>query len=169
MKHISPGIRLTLFLLLFCTLLGGLLVHQWRTALQLTTGASTQATEDAGSSQPDMVTYTAPSIAAFGEILERPLFTPGREPPPEPEQTPAPQVPTTPLRLQLEGVAINAAARVAVVRDLSNNKLIRIAEGDKHQGWLIERVHPAGATFRRGDETRELALKPEEETRKRRK
>lgn len=162
MKFFTPGIRLSILLLLLCTLLGGLLAHEWRTVLQSpTVTAANNSTAVTSNTPPATVTYAPPTIAAFGEILERPLFTPGREPP-EPEPVAAPVVKITPLRLQLEGVGISIDARVAVVRDLSSNELIRIAEGDQHDGWLLEQVHPTGATFSLGSETRELTLVPDE-------
>jgi len=165
MKFLTPGIRLTLLLLLMCSLLGGMLVQEWRNAQQSTSSATIQPDSTLTiETELVMPTYTPPTLAAFGGILERPLFTPGREPPPEPEPVAAAVVMATPLRLNLEGVAVSTEARVAVVRDLSSNKLLRIVEGDKHEGWTLERVHPAGATFSQGDETRELTLVPDETT-----
>lgn len=163
MKGITPGLRLSLFLLLTCGVLGAMLALEWRTTLRSGTQAVAEPPPAAsGNPLPDRMTYTAPAIASFDEILERPLFTEGREPPPEPEPAAVPVAIATPLRLQLEGVAISTGARVAVVRDLSNNELIRIAEGDKHQGWTVESVQPTGATFSRGKETRELSMELDE-------
>lgn len=165
MKFLTPGLRLTILLLLVCTWLGGMLVQEWRQAQPPTSSTTIQPNgAPTGETQPTIATYMPPTITAFGGILERPLFTPGREPPPEPEPVAAAVVRTTPLRLELEGVAVSTEVRVAVVRDLSNNTLLRIVEGDKHQDWTLERVHPAGVTFSQGDETRELILLPEEKT-----
>ena len=62
------------------------------------------------------------------------------------------------MRLRLEGVAITPQTRVAVVRDLASNQLLRLAEGAEHQGWVVETVHPAGATLKQGQQTQELVL-----------
>ena len=92
----------------------------------------------------------------FEAILERPIFFKDRKLPAEaiaePAATPAP------LRLQLEGVAIAAESRVAVLRDLADNHLVQLAEGMSHNGWTLESVNADNATFRRGGQTTELTL-----------
>jgi general secretion pathway protein N len=101
-----------------------------------------------------------PDFGAFSEILERPLFTEGRTPPqqPTPEQTSVSPVKQTQLTLRLEGIALTPAARIAVVRDITSNKLLRLAEGEEHQGWEVESIRATGATFKRGEQTQELTL-----------
>ena len=106
-------------------------------------------------------TYDAPDYEAYSEILERPLFTEGRTPPPEQaatESAAATPKKITPLNLRLEGIALTPEARVAVIRDLASKKMHRLSEGDKHQGWMVESIHATGATLKLGEQTEELTL-----------
>jgi hypothetical protein len=163
MKRISFGDRLTPYLLLASALLAVVVALEWRYAAQPEIDTRSQA----GQLPDDAValtrlTYTAPSIKAFDEILERPLFSEGRQPPPEPEASvTAPVVQTPLIRLRLEGVAITPESRVVVVRDLSNNQLLQLGEGMSHQGWTVESVQGNGATFARGEQKLELTLDPD--------
>ena len=73
----------------------------------------------------------------------------------------------SPVRLHLEGVAITPAARIAVVRDLSNNKMLHLAKGMKHQGWELTSITATSATFTRGEQRQELTLKVDGKIRRR--
>ena len=68
---------------------------------------------------------------------------------------------------------ITFSAEEAVLRDLLAGKfrlrahvhkiddiaaLLRLAEGAKHQGWVVESVQATSATFKRGEQTQELTL-----------
>ena len=64
----------------------------------------------------------------------------------------------SPLRLRLEGVALTPEAKIAVLRDLSNNKVLHLATGMKHQGWELTAVTDTVATFKRGAQSEELML-----------
>ena len=160
MKRFSLGNRLTPYLLLTCLVLAGILALEWRLGAETSVRAPAEAPPAAAETAPDRTEYSAPTIEAFSEILERPLFTAGRQPPEEPEVATAttPAAPTAPIRLRLEGVALTPQARVAVVRDLANNQLLRLAEGAEHQGWVVEAVHPTSATLKQGQQTQELVL-----------
>jgi hypothetical protein len=153
------GNKLTLYLLIACMLLAGSLLFRGRQADNTVTvnaveaqRAATQESQQAGAG------FTPPGIRAFREVLERPLFTPGRAPPPAPAIKAAPATPVAPLRLQIEGVAITDDARIAVVRDLGTNKTLQLAEGNVYQGWVVETVDTTGARFRHGEQTHELFL-----------
>jgi hypothetical protein len=101
-------------------------------------------------------TYVHPHFDEFTAILERPVFFKDRKLPPEPaaEPTAAP----TPIRLKLEGVAIVAEARIAVLRNLADNQLVQLSEGMSHNGWTLEAVAADSAVFRRGEQVSELSL-----------
>jgi hypothetical protein len=101
-----------------------------------------------------------PALANLGDMLERPLFfTDRRIPEPPKDETPPP--PPKPLRLQLQGIALAGGSRVAVLRNLSNNLLLQLAEGETHDGWTLDQVNSNSATFSRGEETTELPLDPD--------
>ena len=100
--------------------------------------------------------YVHPNSDDFAAILERPIFFQDRKLPAEAIAEPA--AAPAPLRLKLEGVAIAAESRVAVLRDLADNHLVQLAEGMSHNGWTLESVNADNATFRRGGQTTELTL-----------
>lgn len=156
MKLFALGNHLTPYLLGASVVLGGTLAleghnlvrPQGETTAQ--TNAPVQAIEHAS--------YSAPALAAFNEITERPLFTEGRLPPEEPVNAPV-AVRSSPLRLALEGVAITPGSRIAVVRDLSTNKMLHLPIGMKHQDWELTAVTETDATFERGGQSHTITLK----------
>jgi hypothetical protein len=101
-------------------------------------------------------------MAAFDEILNRPLFTPDRRP----EKTPEPEAPAEvpvetpvePLNVRLEGVARVGASRIAVLRDLQSNQGLRLSEGMEYNGWKLERVEREKAVLTRDGQTQEILL-----------
>ncbi len=163
MKRVSFGNRLTPALLAACGLFGVIVAIEW-VALSRQDGIETSSDTPpaaAADAQLTRASYLAPDFETFSEILERPLFTEGRTPPPEPtaEQaaavTPGKQ---TQLMMRLEGIALTPTARIAVIRDKSSNKLVRLAEGETHEGWVVESVNASSATLKRGKQTHELTL-----------
>ena len=76
--------------------------------------------------------------------------------------------PPTPLRLTLEGVAMSAGSRIAVLRSQGNNQLLTLGEGMTHEGWTLESIEADRASFRRGGQVTELPLSPDPAQRGRR-
>jgi len=109
----------------------------------------------------------APRFEDLGNMLERPLFFSDRQLPIPPQVAATPEAPAAPLRLKLEGVAITGESRIAVLRDLSNNQLLQLAEGMMHEGWTLDSVSSNNASFSRGAETAELVLDPNSGQRRR--
>lgn len=160
MKHTVFGNRLTLYLLLACVLLAGVLAIENTHSPHLEVDALLKETP-APSDEVRIrrAEYTAPTIRAFDDILKRPLFNETREPPPAPDKVAAIPAPVlTHIRLELEGVAITPEARIAVLRDLTTKKMLRLAEGENHKGWKLENVHTDRALFKRNQQTVELEL-----------
>ena len=162
MNRISFGNRLTPVLLTACVLFGTLLAFEWY-ALSRGDGITTENKAQPATAADVQLTRTvfaAPDFEAFSEIIERPLFTEGRTPPEQPtsEQASVSPVKQTPLSLHLEGIALTPATRIAVVRDITSNKLLRLAEGAKHQDWEVESIHATGVIFKRGEQSHELIL-----------
>jgi len=155
--RIKFGNRLTPLLLLACIALSIILSLQWHNRVRIEHDKAVHADQhpalDAGTG------YTAPAFAAFSDILEHPLFTEGRTPP-APEQPIAVAVKSTPLRLQVEGVAITPETRIAVVRNLDNRDLLRLSEGSTFQGWMLQTVNSRGARFIKDGEVQEFVLDP---------
>ena len=158
MKKLALGNHLTPYLLSACAVLVTTLAVQSGNMVQSHDGASTEK-QQAAADPIQKAAFTAPAMATFSEITERPLFREDRQPPPEPERAPAALRITSPLRLQLEGVAITPESSIAVVRDLSNNKMLSLTMGMKHQGWELTAMTATVATFTRGEQKEEITLK----------
>jgi hypothetical protein len=164
MKRLRFGNRLTLYLLLACTLLAVILAvessltRQWQIDALLEEPPVTADVINISRSE-----YTPPTIRAFDEILKRPLFSETREPPTPPEKVAANLAPVVEhIRLELEGVALTPEARTAVLRDLTTKKMLRLEEGASHNGWKLESVQTDSALFKRNQQTVELELVVEE-------
>jgi hypothetical protein len=142
-------------LVLALVVMGELLLPAQPEAAQIETDDnSSTALPDFGNTRID-----APSLSQLVDLLERPLFFPGRRMP-QPEIKKAAPPPPTPLRLKLEGIAIAGGARVAVLRNLNGAGLLQLAEGETHDGWTLDALTSTSAEFSRGAQTNELLLDP---------
>lgn len=124
--------------------------------------ANAAATEGTATRLPEFgdTRIAAPPFSQLVDMMERPLFLPDRRMP-EPEIETAPPPPPTPLRLKLEGIAIAGGSRVAVLRNLSGNGLVQLAEGESHEGWTLDELNSNSARFsRNGEQNTELPLDP---------
>lgn len=156
-EHVN---RLSPMLLLVCLALVLVLVVQWHTRLRIEHSEVSRVGQPVPvDPSPPGENYSAPVLAAFSDILERPLFTEGRKPY-VPAVAPAAAARPSPLRLQVEGVVLTPETRIVVVRDLGNRELLRLPEGSSFQGWVIESVHPGGARFINGEQRQEFVLDP---------
>jgi len=157
LRFIETGNFQTRLLLSLCGLLAFTIVAEW--LLPVRADAIDELNVDAADFElPTMTssTYVHPHIDDFAAILERPVFFKDRKLPPKPAVEP--MAPLAPIRLKLEGVAIVAEARIAVLRNLADNQLLQLAEGMSYDGWTLESVDVDGATFRRGGQVSELSL-----------
>ncbi len=155
---IETGIFQTRLLLSLCGLLTLIIVAEWFLSVR----AEVVGDLNADSAYVDLPTLTSstyvhPHRDDFEMILERPVFFRDRKLPPEPAAEPV--ATPAPIRLKLEGVAIVAEARVAVLRNLADNQLVQLAEGMLHNGWTLESVNADSTTFRRGEQVSKLLLK----------
>ena len=139
-------------------------------ALQFTFPARSNSSVDGGQADasellPDFgnTSFNAPAMADLPDVLERPLFFVERRMP-EPEIAATPSA--TPLQLKLEGVALSGGARIAVLRNLQNNQLVQLEEGESHEGWTLDSLTSTAASFSRGDQRTELPLDPNTGTRR---
>ena len=122
--------------------------------------AGAESPADASELLPDFgdTSFNAPTMSDLPDLLDRPLFFVARRMP-QPEAVAPP--PPKPLRLKLEGVALSGGARVAVLRNLQNNQLVQLEEGDRHDGWTLDSVTSTSAGFSRGEQRTELPLEPD--------
>ena len=155
--RIETGDFQTRLLLSSCCLLTFVILAEWLLPVRADAIDELNA-ESADVELPALTssTYVHPHIDDFATILARPVFFKDRMLPPMPAVEPT--APPAPIRLKLEGVAIAAEFRVAVLRDLADNHLLQLAEGMSHKGWTLESVNADSATFTRGGQVSELSL-----------
>ncbi|MEJ2618953.1 MAG: type II secretion system protein N [Candidatus Thiodiazotropha sp.] len=157
---------LTLLLLFGIGLGSGIFVYQWQnpTEVEVTDKPQAKANQKQTTKIASLSRFTPASISAYQEITDRPLFREGRIPPEEPEKdTTKPVARLTPLKLKLEGVVITPKNRVAVIRDLSSNRLLRVAQGMSQDDWKLESVDQTSATVVRRGKKQLLELNVEKD------
>lgn len=163
-----PGNRTTVVLLASCGLLTLTIIAQVALPGPANVASDTESA-DTSIELPESTgtMFTPRPFGDYSEVLERPLLFSDRKMPPEPEVQAAPVI-RSPLRLKLEGVAISADSRVALLRNTSDNQLLQLTEGTSHDGWTLEKLSTSGATFRRGEEVAEIVLEVTSNGRRRR-
>lgn len=96
-----------------------------------------------------------PGLDVYDDLIERPLFAEDRRPEPkEPveEEAQEPEAPpTAPLNIALTGIIHTPETRIALVRDNSTGKSLRLNErmplpGDQG-GWLVKTIEPRRVIF----------------------
>ena len=108
-----------------------------------------------------------PPLAAFAEIIERPLFMENRRPyvapapvaVRAPEPAPAPVEPDITEQISLRATIIIGEKRIALVQDLAVGKQRRLKQGESFNGWTLTHVETDGISMQKGEETRQIALK----------
>jgi len=101
---------------------------------------------------------------------DRPIFSASRRPPqqavvtPPIEQVRAPPPPASPEHppLALIGAVVGDSDAIAVFLDRSNQKIVRLRQGDSHAGWEVSSVHGREVTLKKADQTETLALQRQE-------
>jgi hypothetical protein len=145
----------TTWLLVTCLLLVVLNLAEWGMPLTVKIDAAARPSE-VGPGGRAPVIYQHPAREHFDAILDRPVFFRDRRLPVKPETVHA--EPIRPLRLKLEGVAIVASSRIAVLRSLADSRLVHLREGESHDGWELDTISSGSVSFTHGDQTTELLL-----------
>ncbi|WP_051236194.1 hypothetical protein [Ottowia thiooxydans] len=100
------------------------------------------------------------SAAAFAQIVERPLFTAGRRPPPPPAPEAAPSAPVVPP-IELDKVkmfgTINGPGLRGVLAEVEGKSRF-VRSGEQIGEWTLRRVRSNEAVFEKGDEERVVPL-----------
>jgi general secretion pathway protein N len=107
-------------------------------------------------------------LSALTATQERPIFSASRRPaqravvappvdqasaPPPPKASP-PERPT----LALIGAVVGEGDAIAVFLDQTDQKVVRLHQGESHAGWELSAVAPREVTFRKAERTEVLAL-----------
>jgi general secretion pathway protein N len=107
-------------------------------------------------------------LSVLTATQERPIFSASRRPPQRAVAVPADQVSAPPpqkaaaperLSLALIGAVVGESDAIAVFLDQTNQKIVRLRQGESHAGWELSSVQPREVTFRKADRTEVLALK----------
>jgi hypothetical protein len=98
-------------------------------------------------------------VQDLSETTARPLFAASRRPLPVAAQSGSPGSSALPRgRYMLTGVSISPGKRVALLRDATTNKSIRVEQNKEVGGILVESVTPTKVVLKLGAEREELAL-----------
>lgn len=95
----------------------------------------------------------------WAEQVDRPLFAPGRRPPAA--AAPAPVVeapPEPPPPVAASGVVLRPAGAVALLR-LADDRVVRAAEGEEVEGWLVATIRAEGVRLSRGGKVLHLPVR----------
>lgn len=107
------------------------------------------------------------ALESLSATLSAPLFTPSRTaplveapveevaaPPPEPEVSSEQPPPS----LQLVGIILTEAEKMALLRDPSSNEIHRLNSGDDYEGWSLTVVDARSIEFRSGERVEGLKM-----------
>ena len=98
---------------------------------------------------------TLPALSGFSAIVERPLFSPSRRPPPGAGATLAPSAPS---RYRLVGVVATGPKKRAFLADGARS--IDVTEGDRLDAWTIKQIGTDSVRLSSGEGDTVLKLKP---------
>ncbi|MES9971171.1 MAG: type II secretion system protein N [Candidatus Thiodiazotropha sp.] len=153
---------MTLLLLLAIAAMSVYIYYRWSTPSSYMPSMLDQTlkAESSKASETNLETlrFVPIPLKAYVEITDRPLFVEGRLPLAEPQQKSVNHAPRKPLRLKLEGVAMMPDNKVAIIRDLDNNELLRLSQGMNKYDWKVESVDSQSAIITRKGERIELKL-----------
>jgi general secretion pathway protein N len=147
--------RAPFYLLVLCIGLASIVYWQTERPPSLPTNvAGTDGPPEAEPTGALQAEFTFPPLAAFSEIVARPLFSPSRQPPKEIEDSDSDTAvtpPTMPSHFILAGVVISAEERMVLLRRMNSTDVIRASMGQEIDGWYIELIEPDRVTLRRGN------------------
>lgn len=98
---------------------------------------------------------------------ERPIFSATRRPPPravaaapaeQPQAPPPPKPVEGPPPLMLVGAVVGEGDAIAILVNRTDQKIIRLRQGESLNGWSLAAVQPREVTLKQGDRSAVLAL-----------
>ena len=108
-------------------------------------------------------------LSVLTATQERPIFSASRRPaqraavapPVNQASVPPPQKAAAPERppLALIGAVVGEGDAIAVFLDQTNQKIVRLHQGESHAGWELSAVAPREVTFKKDGRTEILTLK----------
>jgi general secretion pathway protein N len=124
---------------------------------------------DAGKPLPSGNPLWSIPLSVLTATQQRPIFSASRRPPQpavvalpvdQAARASAPPTPTEPEHptLTLVGAVVGDGDAIAVFLDRSNQKTIRLRQGESHVGWVLSSVQGREVTLRKADLTEVMAL-----------
>jgi general secretion pathway protein N len=116
----------------------------------------------AASAQETPEAFSLPPLDDLNAVVDRPLFSPDRRPPPETSQpgepAAAPETTSSGERqLVLSGTATDQSERaVAILHDVSQGVQFRVWVGDEVAGWTVKAIRPRALVL--GTTTKEVTV-----------
>lgn len=97
---------------------------------------------------------------------ERPIFSATRRPPPravaaaptDEVRAPPPKPAEAPPPLLLVGAVVGEGDAIAILVNRTDQKVVRLRQGEALDGWSLTSVQPREVTFKQGDRSEVLAL-----------
>ncbi|MBR0688898.1 hypothetical protein JQ594_23440 [Bradyrhizobium manausense] len=112
-------------------------------------------------------------LSALTGTQERPIFSATRRPPPRAvaaapvEEAPPPPAPKPlegPPPLMLVGAVVGEGDAIAILIKRTDQKVVRLRQGESLDGWSLASIQPREVTFKQGDRSEVLALQRPEAT-----
>ena len=155
------GRRASAVLMGLCLILGGVIY------LELSFGPSPPAAFPIAPGPPEPAVllvadpgFTMKPLGDFSEIARRPLFIPSRRPLPPDTEPPRPGPRKAERhRFTLKGVVIVGDERMAVLQQRRRRTVLRVVEGQKIDGWLVEAILPDRVVLHQGETREEVVLR----------
>jgi general secretion pathway protein N len=107
-------------------------------------------------------------LSVLTATQERPIFSASRRPPPravvaplvDQVSLPAPRIAAEPERppLALIGAVVGDGDAIAVFLDRTNQKIVRLRQGETHAGWALSSVQGREVALQKADRTEVLVL-----------
>jgi general secretion pathway protein N len=126
-----------------------------------------RANREAGKPRPNGNPLWSVPLSVLTATQERPVFSASRRPPqravvapPVEEAAAIPQKATLPERppLALIGAVVGDNDAIAVFLDRTNQKIVRLRQGETHAGWLLSAVLRREVTLEKDDRSEVLVL-----------
>jgi hypothetical protein len=120
------------------------------------------ANPTAVSAQETPESFSLPPLEDFSAIVDRPLFSPDRRPPPETSQVGEPAVAAEgsssgERQIVLAGTATDQSERaVAILHEISQGVQFRVWVGDEIAGWTVKAIRPRALVL--GTATQEVTV-----------
>jgi len=106
-------------------------------------------------------------LSVLAVTQERPIFSATRRPPPrgvaavpaeEVRAPPPPKPAEAPPPLLLVGAVVGEGDAIAILVNRTDQKVVRLRQGEALGGWSLTSVQPREVTFKQGDRSEVLAL-----------